>query len=60
MTNKQNAIGVVVGRFQVHKLTEILAGLLLNVLPRNMTINGIMFKNVHWICQKLLRRGVCL
>lgn len=22
MTNKQNAIGVVVGRFQVHKLTE--------------------------------------
>ena len=22
MTNKQNAIGVIVGRFQVHKLTE--------------------------------------
>lgn len=42
------------------KLTEILAGLLLNVPPRSMTINGMMFKNVHWICQKLLRRGVCL
>lgn len=42
------------------KLTEILAGLLLNVPLRSMTINGMMFKNVHWICQKLLRRGVCL
>lgn len=44
----------------LQKLTEILAGLLLNVPLRSMTINGMMFKNVHWICQKLLRRGVCL
>lgn len=45
MTNKQNAIGVIVGRFQVHKLTEGHKEILDFVLSQNHYMNILVLGN---------------